>query len=67
MADKGVFTDSEESESGQDFSASEDEWMPQKDDVDLSEEDEEETAESDDSDSDDEGTSRKAKGKSNKM
>lgn len=42
-----VFSDSEQSESGEDFSASEDEWKPGKGEVDVSDDDDDDEEEVD--------------------
>lgn len=62
MSQKGIFEDSDESESGEDFSASEDEWQPGKDDH-VSDEDEDDipSANSSDIESGDEGGSQSKK------
>lgn len=63
MSHKGIFEDSDEfsdEESGEDFSASEDDWQPGKDDK-LSEEDDIDLSENDDEDDDDGPKSKKTK------
>lgn len=61
MSYKGIFEDSDESESGEDFSASEEDWKPGKGDV--SSDEDEEVDLSENSEDDDEGPSQGKKSK----
>lgn len=58
MSHKEIFEDSDESESGEDFSASEDDWKPGKGDVSSDEDEEIDLSENDDSEDDDDGPSK---------